>query len=246
MRCSIVVLAAILLSVPAYAQQPSRFTGVGLYHVPVVESTRFEEGVRAIVDAAGKAKLKARWGWEMWQSDNRYAVITGMQSMGELDDPMQWMKQFANTPGQTALMQAFQKFNGMQMKEAMEVMAPVAEWSYTPAAGPPQLPAWAEVGEYWLVGGVEEPYDRVVKDAIAFLKSINYPFMIIGNRTPVGERRVQFVILHSDPARYAAEDARLNANPKWQALVARFMPLMADMKLTTWRSRRELSYLGTP
>jgi hypothetical protein len=248
MRRSIVVLAS-LLSAPVllHAQQaPPPFTSVGIFHVPVSDSPRFEEAVRGIVDAAGKAKLKARWGWEMWQSDNRYAVVSGLQSMGEMDDPMFWMKQFNNTPGQAALMQAFQKFNGMKLKEESEVMMQVKEWSYMPASGPPQQPGWALVGEYWQVSGSDEQYDRVVKDAIAFLKSINYPFMIIGNRTPVGQRRAQFVIVHSDPARYAAEDARLNNHPQWQALVARFMPLLADMKTTTWRSRRELSYFGTP
>jgi hypothetical protein len=248
MRRSIVVLTAVLVPISASAQQPAppRFTSVGLFEVPVAESPRFEEGVRAIVDAAGKARLQARWGWEMWQTDNTYAVISGLQSLGELDDPMAWMKQFNNTPGQAALLQAFATFNGMPWKEEMEVMEAVAEWTYVPAAGPPRLALWAEVGEYWLTAGSDEQYNALVKDAMALLKSIDYPFMVVGHRTPLGKRRTQFVILHSDPARYAAEEAKLYNNPQWLALVGRFTAHMAEMKHRTWRYRTELSYRATP
>jgi hypothetical protein len=246
-RSSLVLSSLFLLPVLSYAQQaPARFTNVSLIEVPVAESARFEDGVRAIVEAAAKAKLKARWGWEMWQNDNTYAVISGMQSIGEMDDPMLWIRQFANTPGEAALTQAFRKLNGMQLKETIEVMAPAAEWTYVPASGPPPQPAYAQVYEYWLVAGSDEEYDRIVREAIAIIKSINYPFMIIGNRTPVGQRRVQFVWLHSDPARFVAEEARLMRNPQWQALVGRVTPLIADMNSTTWRARSELGYRGMP
>jgi hypothetical protein len=156
------------------------------------------------------------------------------------------MKQFANTPGQAPLMQSFQKFNGMGYKESMEVMEALPQWTYVPASGPPQQLAWAEVGEYWITAGSDEPYDALVKEAMTFLKSINYPYMVIGHRTPVGQRRIQFVILHNDPARYAAEDAKLYANQQWVSLMGKFTKLLAEMKHTTWRYRGELSYQGTP
>src|SRR5687767_13191683 len=110
MRRRIAVLATLLLyPLSAIAQTaPAPYTMTSAFDVPTTESMRFEEAVRMIVDAAGKAKLKPQFGWGMWQSDNTYAVVGDMQKLAELDDPMAWMRQFERTPGQAVLMQAFQ------------------------------------------------------------------------------------------------------------------------------------------
>jgi hypothetical protein len=242
MRRCITVLA-VLLFAPALALAqlpPAPYTSISAMKVPVPEIPRFEEAAKQIVDAAGKAKLKPRFGWEIWQNDNTYAVVSSMQTMSELENPMMWIGEFANTPGQAVLTQAFEKLTGMRYTEETEVMQPIAAWSYTPATMP--RIAYAEVIEYWPVAGSEEQFDKAVKEAVAILKSSNYPFLTLGNKTPAGRRRVQFIVLHDDPGKLAAADAKLQANPQWQALGARFMSLIVDMKTTQWRLRPELSY----
>ncbi|MGQ0816145.1 MAG: hypothetical protein ACT4O1_17080 [Gemmatimonadota bacterium] len=237
---------ATLIPLAAIAQDaPAPYTGVTAFDVPVNEVMRFEEAARQIVDAAGKAKLKRQFGWGIWQNANTYAVVGEMQKIGELDDPMMWMRQFENTPGQSVLMQAFGKFTGMHYREENEVLQFMPAWSYMPAGmtQPPSY-AWAEVAEYWMVAGSDEQYEQLVKEALAVLRSINYPFMIAGYRTPVGKRRNQFVVLYDDPGRYAAAQASLEKNPQWQALGVRFMGIVSDMQMTVWRFRPELSFMG--
>ncbi|MGQ0560977.1 MAG: hypothetical protein ACT443_03780 [Gemmatimonadota bacterium] len=250
MRRSIAaVLFVVSLCIPitAIAQDaPPPYLGVTAFEVPVAESMRWEEAVRQIVDAAGKAKLEPAFGWSVWQNANTYAVIAEMQKIGELDDPMMWMREFENTPGHAVLMQAFQKFNGMHFREESEVMQPVKEWSYFPAGVIQPPMAFAEVIEYWTIGGSDEQFDALAREGIAVLKAANYPFAVLGHRTPVGERRAQFVVLYDDAGRHATADAALDRNAQWQALGARVMPLLVDMQTAIWRYRAELSYLPQP
>jgi hypothetical protein len=243
MRRRVAVLTGLLfypLAAVAAQNAPAPYTSIGAWEVPIAHSARFEEGTRGIVDAAQKAKLKHAWG--TWQNDNTYAFVADMQKIGELDDPMRLMRQFDNTPGQALLVQAFQKFNGLHLREEIEVLQFVPEWSYTPANLTQQPPAWVEVFEYWQVAGSDDQFDKIVKDMMSFLKTVNYPFMVLGNRTPVGRRRSQFVVVFDDPAKFAAEQARLERNAQYQALGQRLMAVIFDMQTSRWRYRPELSY----
>lgn len=245
MRRCMLSLAVFFMPVVAIAQTtPPPYTAVSSFKVVPGESARWEDVARQIVDAAGKAKLKPQFGWGTWQSDNTYAIVGSMQKLAELDDPMMWMRQFDNTPGQAVLMQAFQKMAGMHYREEDEVMQNVADWSYMPAA--PGQAMWAEVIDYWVVGGSDEQFDKMTKEGIAILRSINFPFVVFGSRAPIGRLRKQFVILFDDPGKYAAVNAQLEHNAQWQALGVRFMPILVDMQTTRWRARPDLSYHPKP
>ena len=246
MQRRIAVLALAVLTPLAVVAQtgPSPYSTVSGFEVPLPHAARFEEAIRQIVDAAQRARLKPESGWGVWQNDNTYAVVSGMQKIAEFDDPNRFMRQFEQTPGQAVLMQALQKLTGIPYREETEVLQYVAEWSYAPSNAPTAMTAntWVEVIEYWALPGMDAQFDAATKEAIGILRSTNYPFVVLGNRTPIGKRRVQFVVVIDDLAKHAAVQDRLEKNPQWQAMGARFRNLVVDVQTSRWRYRPELSY----
>lgn len=242
MRRRIITLAFVVCTpIAAIAQQAiPPYTAISTFKVIPTEAGRWEEAAKQIVDAAGKARLKPQFGWGMWQNDMRYAIVGSMQKMAELDDPMMWMRQFNNTPGQVVLGQAFQKMTGMHFQEEDDVFQNVAEWSYAPAVEGPAT--WAYVEDEWLVGGSDEQADKLIREASAILKAANFPYRMIGARAPVGRRRLQFAILYDDPSKFEAATAKLEQNAQWLAMEARYLPLLVDIQTARWRSRPDLSY----
>jgi len=238
--CFAIIAAALPLALHAQDATLPRYLEISELAVPMDEARAFEEATTMIVDAARQAGLTAQWGWDIWQEANRYGIVSNLESLALLDDPMVWIRQFEGTPGHAPLMAAFEKTAGMHISARSSIMEIVPDWSYMPAGAPQH--AWAQVLSYKPISGSDESLDALIKETVAVLGRAAWPFQVLGSRTRIGEGAIEFVILFDDPVRYETESAKLETNPAWQALGPRFATLLFDADVRRLRHRPDLSY----
>ncbi|MFQ5747497.1 MAG: hypothetical protein ACE5HF_09815 [Gemmatimonadota bacterium] len=251
--------AALILPSPSLAQDEGSGEDAGLAYIVSIEVApgdrdAYETAVGQLVDAAKLADLDAAaWGWFFWSSPSGYTLVYPFANMAYWDDEGLWQRQFAGTPGEAAMAEAFQAFGTVPHQATSEILEFVPEWMYMPggeSAGEgaePELKV-AHVHDEWVRSGQEEAYDALSKDFIAFLKDIEYPYMVHGHRTRIGPQRMVWVVFADELAGYYSDDNWMGlieehgASERWQELDARFNDLVARWDHSDYTYKADMSY----
>ncbi len=232
------LLAAVVVGpgpLVAQGQELGQMASVTTWEIEASHLPHFMEVATQVTEAAKKAGLPAEYGWTMWQKQNTITIV-GAFNRAELDDPDHWMKQFAGTPGEGPLMEAFQAMEGMEISRSWnEIHQGLPAWTYQPegyeSTTPPQ---YVHVFEVWAKStmSAQQEMSAVMGDIVAFWKEIEYPYPVWGNVVRYGEARYMFVIPYSDPATYHGEKSfqalieNHMAGDKWQDLETRLTAVM--------------------
>ena len=203
------------------------------FSVDPADFQAFSENIQLIVEAAEQAGLTQKFGWRVFSDFPDLIVVSPVESMADFDDPNMWMRQFEDTPGQAKFGEAMQTFGTLNARlSSREIIEEVADWTYTPATGPMQ-PGGAHVSFYWLKPNMDEEFDALVKDFIAFLKELDSPYQVIGHRVRFGDpSRVDFVTVFDNIGNfYGVNDLEAlvekhGAGEKYGALVGRFVQMV--------------------
>jgi hypothetical protein len=241
-------------STQAQAQEPQlgELASVTTWQVEPAHLGTFLSVAAKVAQAAREAKLGEDYTWTMWQ-DAYTITIVGSFNRAELDDPQIWMKQFQGTPGEATLMEAFQEMEGMQIQRSInEIHQGRPDWTYEPEGmGEPQL-AMVHVNEFWLKTGaeVEQKWNALIGDFMAFFKDVGYPYPIWGNMVRYGDQRVLFVTAYDDAGAYHGANSvealaeKHMAGERWWGLIQRVGELTSRASDSHAQFLPEQSYMG--
>jgi hypothetical protein len=228
------ILVGLLATHSAVAQQQDdQLLLVSTYTVDAHQSQIFQQQVGRIVEAARQAELAQDFGWFTYTYDNKWVVVSPIPSLGSLDDPMAWMRQFADTPGEATLRAALEAIDGLNYTMDSAVIQSVAAWQFSPAEMRPTR--YVVVHENRLAPGSYQEFDSVMKDLVAVAQQIDYPFRFDGNRPRVGAGSFSVVFFVDDLSRYFDEysgAAIAQRHPETAPVLGRLFSLIRDFEST--------------
>ncbi len=225
------------------------------WQIEPADMAKFMAMGEKIAKAAKAAKLGQDYGWTMWQ--NLYTVsLVGPFNRKELDDPMVWVKQFMDTPGQAGLMEAFQDMEAVDFLGAQaEIMQAMPGWSYTPTGMAPMsapLPM-VHINEIWMKSGNANftKWNTLMADFMAFFKEIGFSYPVYGYTVRYGDARAVFVTAYDNQSEYFGAKsvnalvAKRNLGAKWQGLLTRLGELTLRGEQSHFSYLPSQSYMGT-
>lgn len=251
--CLTACLVALLLSAPATAQEDVAPTLISIqeFEVAPADMSAFESAVGKIVQAAGEAELDNLYRWSVYQRDDVYFVVDWPSSMADFDDEEAWYRQFAGTPGEATLNQAFDEMESLDMAHRMWVDQEMTEFSYQPA----NPIDFADHGGVWIATewwrmGAEEGMPENTERVTSLLEEIEFAYPVILHRNRVGEGgRVSVIVPFDTPANLygsssleAALEAA-DAGERWGQIMEERYAMLRDLETGLYMFRGDLSYL---
>jgi hypothetical protein len=251
--CLTACLVALIFGVPATAQEDAAPTLISIqeFEVAPAHMSAFESAVEKIVQAAGQAELDNLYRWSVYQKDDVYFVVDWPSSMADFDDEEAWYRQFAGTPGEATLNEAFDEMASLDMAHRMWVDQEMAEFNYEPSS-PMDFAdhggVWIAT-EWWRMGdedGMPENTERVT----ALLEEIDFAYPVIFNRNRVGEGgRVSVIVPFDTPANLYGSNslqaalAQADAGEEWGRVMEERYSMLRDVETGLYTFRGDLSYL---
>ena len=243
-------LAAALVAPPiAPAQQAEKDRNllfVETFDVDPTNTDRFEASVVKLVAAAKKANLSGSYRWMFTSHGNHYTLVYPIESMGYFDDPEQFMRQFKG-PAEADMKAFMAEMQTLPVRTRSVIAEAVPEWQYMPANAPQAN--FIHVIVERMKPGMDNEYGAVSKEAIALIRSIDYPYEVHGHKMVIGEmvERV-WVIPYDTPANFYGPNnfyALLQKRGKlaqWQALEERSRRSMDGMQYHDEEIEHGMSY----
>lgn len=250
-----------LLAVPSAAvaqdEEGGSYTPGQMWHVVTWtlnpgDVATFRQVAEQVVEAAMQANLAAEYGWGFWNNMYSYTLVSQFEP-ASFTDPEMWMRQFKGTPGESTLQQAFEKMASVQVRSIMEeVLQDVNGWSFEPEGSEePAEHGFGHVHEFWLKGGVEQEFDGLIKDFMAFFKEMGYAYPVHGHRVRMGDTgRALFVTMYDTPEAYFGANSieRLvqqhNTTERWGELLERLAQLVTAGEESFMMYQPSMSYWG--
>lgn len=223
---------------------------VATWDIDPADVGTFMQAVVKVVQAAREANLAPEYGWSLWQ--NMYSVtLVSPFNRAELDDPQDWMNQFAGTPGQATLMEAFQEMEGVQfLSTVQEIHQGMPAWSYMPEGMTTPPMAFVRVNEFWTKSGQanDQAWNALIADFVEFFGNIEYPYPIWGSMVRFGENRTTFVTAYDDPGEYFGTNSvealaeRKGMLSEWQELLTRLSQVTRKAEVGDYTYLPDQSY----
>jgi hypothetical protein len=247
------LVAVLLVPASAGAQEEGYERGDLLYvqtiKVMPTDARAYEAVMVKMAEAAELAGLSDEYGWTFMNTAFTYTMVFPFEDFAHWDDPQQWLRQFQGTEGEAILQDAIQEFHRLDTRvAASEVLEHVKEWSYEPEAAVGTM-AFANITEFWLKPGREPQYGELVKDVVAVLEEIDYPYAVTGHRVHFGDSgRTVFVTWYDDRASYYGVNSldRLliekEAMGRWGELLSRLPELVLDVSDRDATIKPRMSY----
>ena len=224
------ILAAVILfagfpadSAHAQEEDPGYALVITIELAPA-DRAAYRSALEELSDAAVAASTTTPW-WA-WSHDKGYTVVLAFDEMSWFDDDEGFWGQFPES-AQSAFRASLAEFD---RKVTSEVTRMVPDWSYSPAnEGEVTM---AHVHNDWLKGGMEEAYDELSKDWVAFLERIGYPYTSNCSRTVVGAQKVTCVDFADSMSRYTSDETwddlidAAGAREELQSLIERWQGMV--------------------
>jgi hypothetical protein len=250
------LLTMALLAMPTHSQA-QEMTGqlwdIQTMKVSPHHMDEFMATAGKVAEAAKISELGSEWAWHMWTRNFEVAIASPIQNMAHFDDPEAWMREFAGTPGESMVNEAM---NTIMTKISIvpasrEVWEQVPEWSYAPANPSFETPAAAERHDFWIKAGMQEAFDGVAKDIIAFFADMGGQFPVNGYRVHFGDvGRVSFIVFVDDLGNLYGENSLENAvaamgkTAEWEAIMTRMRDCVTESDKSQMTYLPEISYTG--
>ncbi len=220
------------------------------WEVNPADAAKWTEGIQKIVAAAKQAQLSNDYSWSFYQENIfEYRLVYPIKNMAYFDDEMAWMRQFEGTPGQAPLMAAFQQLNATAATTVSNLVTQsVPGWGYETGMDMANLPV-AHVDEIWLKPGVEEQYDALMKEFMAFVKEMGYPYPMMGFRPRIGGTGEHHIVTWFDSRENFYGENNLDrmieakgAQERWTGMLGRFTQLITRAHHFDSDYRPDMSY----
>jgi hypothetical protein len=171
----------------------------------------FEAAVRKIAQAAERSDLGPAYRVRFWSDANRYTMINRVASFAYFDDPGHPLRAFAGTEGEAMVQEAWAEYENINSTEVSEeIFERKAEWSYEVEDFDFDKMKYARVDEVWLRPGpgIEEQFEELSKDWIAFFQALDYPYPHDGYEIHFGDAdRIVYVTFIDDLSAYYGANA---------------------------------------
>lgn len=228
-------LATLPASAPAQ-EEGGELLQLVAWDIDPADAGKWVQGIQKIVEAAKQANLPADYGWFFWQEDIfRYRLVYPVTNMAYFDDPQQWIRQFAETPGQATLTEAFQQLNEVAATTKSDMVTEhMAAWSRETDLAMSTLPH-AHVDEVWVKGGMEEKFDAIMKEFIVLLDEIGYVYPVTSYRPRLGGTGEHYIVTFFDTRENFYGKNNLDRlveqkgmSEKWGEMFSRFTGLITN------------------
>lgn len=246
-------LPAAMVAQEEQEYQAGNLVQIMTFEVAPSQVGEFEASMAKIVEAAKQANLSENYAWSVWNKGFTYALVYPIANMAYFDDEMQWMREFAGTPGQATLTEAFTAMESVDAKvTTSEVLEGSLDWMHMPEGADPNSFASAEVFDVWLKPGqgTIAKFGELTKEYMSFFGELGYPYMIMGNKVRFGDvGRMEFVTLFDNTENYHGVndmekmiDAK-GMRAKWDELGGRFVQLIERTESSFYTMKPDLTYM---
>ncbi len=254
---SIPLLALAILctatSIPAQETERGQLWDVQTMSVSPEHMDEFMGAVAMIKEAAQTADLAPEFAWHIWVRGFDVVVASPVENMADFDDPGAWMRQFAGTPGEAMLTEAFEKLSTeIKFTESTrEIWVHEPAWSYIPATPAFETPSYAERHDFFVKAGMQEEFDGVAEDIMTFFSEVEGHYPVNGYRKMFGEvGRISFLVFNDGWGDFYGEhsiDAGIADSGRsgdWEALMERLRDCLSGSETTQMEYFVDLSYTG--
>lgn len=203
---TLLLVFALMAPVSLIAQEGETERGqlmqVATWEVVPSDAPAFETAVKQVVEAAGKANIPHRWAF--WQDGSQYTLVYPVANFAYFDDPMQFVRSFAGTPGEELMQEGMGKMQGLQIYTVAEELAEAKDgWSYEVESFDMANLKYGHMDFIWVKPGMEEEFEELNKEWSAFYTDLGYPYPYVGHETHFGDSgRIVYVTFIDNLADY--------------------------------------------
>jgi hypothetical protein len=169
-----------------YEQEIGQLYQVTTWDVDPATAQTFEEAVKLFVSAAEKAN--SQYNWAFWQKGSQYMIVFPVNSFAYFDDPGQFMRSLAGTPGQADVEKAMETWPAVNANVISDEMAELKEdWSYMVESFDMATMTAAHFDIMWTKPNSEEAWDKLNKEWAAFFNDLGHPYPYNGHSVRFGD-----------------------------------------------------------
>ncbi len=167
-------------------QQRGQLYQVTTWNAAPADMEGFEKAAKMFVSAAEKANSPYRWAF--WQKGTEYMIVYPVDAYAYFDDPGQFMRSLAGTPGEADVQKAMEMFPSLDITVVADEMAELEEeWSYMVESFDMQTMTAALFDVMWTKPGVDEAWVKLNKEWVTFFRDLGYPYPYDGHSVRFGD-----------------------------------------------------------
>lgn len=247
------VALGLALAMPTLAHAQEESEGGQLYQVTTwtvdpADAAAWEAGIKNVVEAATQADIPYRWSF--WQEGSEYVLAYPVANFAYFDDPGQFMRAFAGTPGEALVNEAMAGFSKLNVQVVSdEIVQRNPDWSYEAEGFSFEDLNFGHIDVIWLKNDVLEEFNQINKDWMALYTELGYPYPYDGYEVHFGDSgRVVYVTFVDDLAKmYGEFDVSKLAEAKGMGERMQQLDQAFNSLVIRWQHydsvfRRDLSY----
>ena len=250
---AMLMVPVVALAQDDYEEESGQLAQLINWRVDPAKAMDFEGALKKYVESAKQAGLTSDYRWAISQDGWEYTLYFPVANFAYFDDPDRFMSAFKDTPGEAMVQEAMAAFTKAGVTTlSVELIQGVPAWSYAPEGSDGDENMTARVHSFWLKPGVNEQFEALSKDFMAFFKEIGHSYPIYGHRVRFGDAsRVSFVEWFDNYENYYGAnnlDKRIEAmgkNDAWMELLGRLGELVTRSEDTDIVFRPDLSFWPT-
>lgn len=212
------------------------------------DAEAWESGVKKLVEAAGMADIPYRWAF--WQEGSTYTLVYPVDDFAYFDDPMQFIRSFAGTPGEAQMQEVMEGFQSLQIYTVIEEVAEVKdEWSYEVDSFDMANMKYGHMDFMWLKPGAYEEFETLNQEWKAFYEELGYPYPYSGHQAHFGKTgRIVYVTFIDNLADYYGKNdfeklvEAKGMGERAEQLNERFNAVVRKWEHSNATFRRDMSY----
>lgn len=219
----------------AAAEEGPMFTQVMEFEVSPAHAAGFEMAMEKVVEAAKLADLSADYGWMIFRKGANFTLVYPVESMAYFDDEEQWMRQFAGTPGEATLGEAFEAFEALNYSSKSMIHKANPAHSYDPPS-PIENPNNVMVYVNWLKPGKQEAHAENTAALMKIISDVQWRYAVHAFDGVIGDGGMRiYVVPFDDLSTFHGEGslpaylAQHEKAEEWKALMDERMTLVRAM-----------------
>jgi hypothetical protein len=222
---------------------------VSTWEIDPADAMKWEAGVKKLVEAAEMANIPHKWAF--FQNGSQYMLVFPIDSYAYYDDPMQFVRSFSGTEGESLMQEAMESFAEVNAETVVEEIAELKDdWSYFVEDFDMTALKFGHFDIIWLKPGMDEEFNQLNKDWTALFTGIGSPYPYHGHEVHFGDSgRVVYVTFIDDLSEFYGANATMNLveakgmgeqfakiNEQFMAVTRRFTHYTAQYKadLSYW------------
>lgn len=227
------------------------FNEIVEFDVAPAHAAGFETAMKTVVEAANLANLSSDYGWMMFRDGHRFTLVYPVENMAYFDDEEQWMRQFAGTPGEEKLGEAFATFGEIDYSSKSMVHKVNLAHTYEPA-DPIENPNHVMVYMTWVKPGKQEAFAENTAGLIGIIKDVQWRYAVHAYDGVIGDGGVRYYVVPFDDLSTFHGEGSLSAylaqherGEDWQSLWDERVKLVRAMDSYDLEYVPDMTYMPT-